>query len=173
MIVQTNAVSVPISAYLTLERFVEKIEENYKYKRQNTLVPKDPTNKILFVIDDIHLVKNLKLDLLEYFRSWCLNKGYYDTQNGYFKNIGQFGTIMAENIKYKPTVNKSDRFLFYVNSIYTEEIGMDKFKHFVSTWLTAQWSTSEQFQQSEIMLKYYVLTVNALISLLDKMKQNK
>ena len=173
MIVPTNVISVPISAYLTLDRFKEKVEENYRYKRQDTLVPKDPSKKILFVIDDIHHVRNLQLDLLEYFRSWCLNKGYYDTQNGYFKNIGQFGTIMAENIKYQSTSNKHDRFSFYVNSIYTEEIGMDKFKHFVSTWLTAQWSSSEQWQQSEIMIKYYVLTVNALISLLDKMKLNK
>jgi len=137
MLVPVNTITVPISAYLTIERFVEKLEENYIYKRQTVLVPKDPSKKILFIIDDIHLVKNLQLDLLEYFRSWCLNKGYYDTQNGYFKNIGQFGTIMAENIKYKPTTSKTDRFMFYVNSIYTEEIEMDKFKHFVSTWLTA------------------------------------
>jgi hypothetical protein len=53
---------------------------------------------------------------------------------------------MAENIKYQSTSNKHDRFSFYMNSIYTEEIGMDKFKHFVSTWLTAQWSSSEQWQ---------------------------
>ena len=59
MLVPTKVISVPISAYLTLDRFKEKVEENYRYKRQDTLVPKDPSKKILFVIDDIHLVRNL------------------------------------------------------------------------------------------------------------------
>ena len=59
MLVPTKVISVPISAYLTLDRFKEKVEENYRYKRQDTLVPKDPSKKILFVIDDIHLVRNV------------------------------------------------------------------------------------------------------------------
>jgi hypothetical protein len=42
-------------SYLTLELFKEKIEENYRKKRENSLVPKDPSKQILLVIDDVHM----------------------------------------------------------------------------------------------------------------------
>jgi hypothetical protein len=67
-----------MSDYLTIERFKERVEERYKIKRQNTLIPRDKEKKILFLIDDIHLSKNLKFDFLEFVRGWCLNGGYYD-----------------------------------------------------------------------------------------------
>ena len=33
MSVPINAISIPVSTYLTLDRFKEKVEENYKFKR--------------------------------------------------------------------------------------------------------------------------------------------
>jgi hypothetical protein len=38
-----KCISVPMTAYLTLDLFKENIEKYYKYKRQNTLTPKDKT----------------------------------------------------------------------------------------------------------------------------------
>lgn len=52
---QVSSLSIPMTAYLTLERLRFKIEEKYVNKRKNVMVPKDPTKKILLVIDDIHL----------------------------------------------------------------------------------------------------------------------
>lgn len=39
----SHSISVPMTAYLTLELFRERVEENYRKKRENSLVPKDPT----------------------------------------------------------------------------------------------------------------------------------
>ena len=44
---------------------------------------------------------------------------------------------MAQNIKYKSTMQKHDRFLYYANSLYCEEIGLQSFKNFVAVWMTA------------------------------------
>lgn len=40
---QSHSISVPMTAYMTLELFRERIEENYRKKRESTLVPKDPS----------------------------------------------------------------------------------------------------------------------------------
>ena len=61
-----KSVVVPMSAYLTLPRMRSKIEDCYSFKRKNTLVPKDPNQKILLVIDDIHMQRNLKVEVLEF-----------------------------------------------------------------------------------------------------------
>jgi hypothetical protein len=50
-----KAITVPMTSYLTFERFREKVEENYVYKRAHTLVPKEENKRLLFVIDDVHL----------------------------------------------------------------------------------------------------------------------
>ena len=78
-------VTVPMSAYLTLERFRERVEENYTYNRHDTLIPKDPSKRLLFVIDDVHLQRNLEVDLLEFLRAWCVCGGYFDVPRGCFK----------------------------------------------------------------------------------------
>lgn len=48
-------VTIPMTAYLTMDRMRQKIEEKYISKRKNTLVPADPNKRIVLVIDDIHL----------------------------------------------------------------------------------------------------------------------
>jgi len=49
------SLSIPMTAYLTMDRMREKIEREYTSKRKNMLVPRDKDKKILLVIDDIHL----------------------------------------------------------------------------------------------------------------------
>lgn len=93
-------ISVPMTAYLTMDRLREKIEEKYICKRKNTLIPKDPSKRIIIVIDDIHLQRNLKIEVLEFIRSWTVCRGYFDVAAGYFKKVSEFGTIMAENSNY-------------------------------------------------------------------------
>ena len=73
----SHSVSVPMSAYLTLDLFRERVEENYRKKRENALVPRDPSKQILLIIDDVHLQKNLQVELLEFLRSWSFCRGYF------------------------------------------------------------------------------------------------
>jgi hypothetical protein len=102
-----------------------------------------------------------------------MSKGYYDIQRGFFKNIGSFGTIMAENSEYRKTYCKFEgtsplesRFLFYANTIYLDEYDFDKYKTFVQHWLTSKmWNTSK------LINKYYILMTNSLMALLEKMKR--
>ena len=95
-----STVSVPMSAYMTLERLRTKVEENYMQKRKNTLIPRESEKRIVLVIDDIHLQKNLHVEILEFIRSWSICRGYFDVKAGFFKKIGEFGTIMAENSEF-------------------------------------------------------------------------
>ena len=55
MITPVTTISVPMSAYMTLERLRTKVEEKYKPKRKNTLIPRDSDKRVVLIIDDIHL----------------------------------------------------------------------------------------------------------------------
>ena len=96
-------VSIPMTAYLTMDRLREKIEEKYVSKRKNTLIPADQNKRIVLVIDDIHLQRNLKIEVLEFIRAWTICRGYFDVKAGFFKKVGEFGTVMAENCDYQAT----------------------------------------------------------------------
>ena len=84
------------------------------------------------MIDDIHLQSNIKANLLEFIRTWCVSKGYYDFQKGMFKSIGEFGTIMAKNSEYKsPNGDFNSRFPFYASTLYADEYEFDRYKIFI------------------------------------------
>jgi hypothetical protein len=122
VVIPVKPISVPMSAFMTHDLFKETIESNYRYKRQNKLTPKDPDSQILLVIDDVHMHRNLHVDLLEFLRSWCFCRGYFSTKQGFFKKIGDFGCIMAQNSNFVANTHKSERFLFYSTTLYCEEI---------------------------------------------------
>ena len=124
-------VSVPMTSYLTLETFRAKVELNYRKKRESTLIPRDSNKQILLIIDDVHLQKNLKVELLEFVRAWSFCKGYYSIQKQTFKKVKGFGVIMAENINFESTSTKSDRFLSHATTMYCNEIGQDQYKFFI------------------------------------------
>ena len=107
-----TTVSIPMTAYLTQDRLKQKIEEKYVQKRKNTLKPADPEKRIVLVIDDIHLQRNLKIEVLEFIRAWTICRGYFDIRAGFFKKVGEFGMVMAENSEYVATSAKKDRFTF-------------------------------------------------------------
>ena len=133
-----SQVLVPMSAYLTLTRMKAKIEQCYTPKKKNSLVPADPSKKVLIVIDDIHMQRNLKVEVLEFIRSWAVCSGYFDVAAGFFKKVGEFGTFMAENSEFVATSKKSERFLFHTTTLYCDELTIERMKDipFVNTWLT-------------------------------------
>ena len=163
-----ETVSIPMTAYLTMQRLREKIEEKYVCKRKNTLVPADPNKSIVLVIDDIHLQRNLKVEVLEFVRAWTICRGYFDVAAGYFKKVGDFGSIMAENSEYMATTNKKDRFAFLTTTLYCEEISIENSKPFIQTWFT-----TDAWSSSSLITKYYILITNALDKLLKQMKRNE
>ena len=126
-----KTIQIPMSAYLTTTKLRKKIEENYPAKRKNFLIPKDPKKRLVLVIDDIHMQRNLKIEVLEFIRSWSIAKGYFDVPSGYFKKVEDFCTIMAENSEFVSTTKKQDRFMMMTTTLYCEEITIDKFKPFV------------------------------------------
>lgn len=114
-----------MSCYLTIDRLKKVIEENYFSKRRSLMELKDKSKRVVIVIDDLHLQGNLKCNVLEFIRTWCTTKGYFDLANGLFKNIKNIATIMAENSDYRKNYCKAEgkeplnsRFLFYSNTLY-------------------------------------------------------
>jgi hypothetical protein len=95
-----------MTAYLTLELFKTRVEESYRKKRESSLVPKDSSKQILLVIDDVHMQGNLKVEILEFIRCWCFNRGYFSVQKNHFKKIADFGCIIAQNSSFKSTSPK-------------------------------------------------------------------
>jgi hypothetical protein len=73
-------IQVPMSAYVTIERIKENVETLYYSKRRNLLVPKDKDRPIVLIVEDVHLQSNLTVNILEFLRTWCMSKGYYDIQ---------------------------------------------------------------------------------------------
>lgn len=69
---------VPMSTFVTIERIKETVEHLYIYKRRNLLDPKDKERPIVLLIEDVHLQSNLNVNVLEFLRTWCMSKGYYD-----------------------------------------------------------------------------------------------
>ena len=94
-------------------------------------MPANPDKRIVLVIDDIHLQRNLKVEVLEFIRAWTICRGYFDVTAGFFKKVGEFGTVMAENSEYVATSNKKDRFSFQTTSVYCEEISIENAKPFI------------------------------------------
>ena len=66
--------------------------------------------------------RNLKVEVLEFIRSWSIAKGYFDVPAGYFKRVNEFGTVLAENSEFIATSKKSERFLFHTTTLYCDEI---------------------------------------------------
>ena len=110
-------------------------------RRRNLLEPRDKERPIVLMIDDVHLQQNMSVNILEFLRTWCMSKGYYDLQQGFFKGIGNFTTVCAENTDYRRSEQTKfpgrhpiqSRFLFYCNSIYLDEYdstGLERYKVF-------------------------------------------
>jgi len=71
-------IQVPMSSYVTIDRIKETVEAIYFSKRRNLLEPRDKERPVVLIIDDVHLQSNLNVNILEFIRTWCMSKGYYD-----------------------------------------------------------------------------------------------
>jgi hypothetical protein len=106
-----------------------------------------------------------------------MSKGYYDISQGFFKGVGNFTTVCAENTDYRRIEATKfpgrhpveSRFLFYSNSVYLDEndsMGLERYKVFAQ-----QWFTSKLWQTSKLLNKYYILIQNTMITFLDKLRR--
>lgn len=39
------------------------------------------------MIDDLHLQSNLKINIVEFMRTWTQSNGYFDVGEGFFKRV--------------------------------------------------------------------------------------
>jgi hypothetical protein len=92
-------------------------------KRKKAYIPKNENKKIIIMIDDLHMQSNLKVNLIEFIRTWTTAGGYFDVSAGYFKRITDFAVIMAQNSAYRVDKCKAEgkeplknRFLFYTTT---------------------------------------------------------
>lgn len=92
---QFDSVTVPMSSYLSFERLRKVVEKQYVAKRKKIFAPKNEGKKVVIVIDDLHLQGNLKLNIVEFMRTWTQSNGYFDVGAGFFKRIADFAIIMA------------------------------------------------------------------------------
>lgn len=92
-----------MSAFVSIEKIKETVEQFYHNKRRNLLEPKDKERNIVLLVEDVHLQSNLSVNILEFLRTWCMSKGYYDIQEGFFKGVGNFVTVTTENTDYRRT----------------------------------------------------------------------
>lgn len=105
------------------------------------------------------------MNLIEFMRTWTQSDGYFDVGAGYFKYIKDFMVVMAQNSEYR--VNKcqldgrqafSNRFLFYTNTQYNDEMPIEKFKPFIQHWLT-----SKMWSPNKLLQKYYIIITNGML----------
>lgn len=166
-----------MSAFVTVKRIQDTVEKLYFNKRRNLLEPRDKSRPIVLLIDDVHLQSNLNVNVMEFIRTWCMSKGYYDMEEGFFKGVGHFTTVCAENSDYRKSEQTkfpgrspvSSRFLFYSNTLYLDDYdsqGIDRFKS-----LGQQWLTSKVWNTSRLLNKYYVLIMNTVVAFLDKVRR--
>jgi hypothetical protein len=129
---------VPMSGHLSFDRLRHVVEKQYVAKRKKIFSPKNPTKKVVIMIDDLHLQSNLRINIVEFMRSWCTTNGYFDVGAGFFKRIADFSVIMAQNSSYRVDKCKLEgrerlrnRFLYYTNTQYTDEMPIEGYKSFV------------------------------------------
>ena len=172
---QFDSIIVPMSSYLSFESLRKVIEKQYVAKRKKIFSPKNENKKIIIMIDDLHLQSNLNINIVEFMRTWTQSNGYFDVGAGFFKRIGDFSIIMAQNSSYRVDKCKlegrqplKNRFLFYTNTQYADEMPIEKYKSFVQHWLT-----SKMWTPNKLLQKYYIIITNGLMQLLEKVKRQE
>lgn len=65
----------------------------------------------------------MKLNVVEFMRTWTSSNGYFDVVAGFFKRIADFSIVMAQNSNYRVDKCKvqgrkplKNRMLFYTNT---------------------------------------------------------
>lgn len=98
---QFDSVIIPMSSHLSIDKLRGNIEKLYTAKRKKIFIPKNNDKKIIIMIDDLHLQSNMKLNVVEFLRTWTGSNGYFDVGAGFFKRIADFSVVMAQNSNYR------------------------------------------------------------------------
>jgi len=159
---------------LSFDRLKKVVEKKYVAKRKKIFTPRDENKKVLIVIDDLHLQSNLSVNIIEFMRTWTRSNGYFDVGAGFFKRITDFAVIMAQNSSYRVDKCKTEgrsplknRFLYYTNTQYTDEMPIERYKIFVQHWLT-----SKMWTPNKLLQKYYIIITNGVMQLLERVKRS-
>lgn len=140
-----RSIWIPMTASNTITKSRKVFEQFYKISENRfVMVPIDNKDPV-FIIDDLHLEEHLNSNFSEFFRMWEAYGGYYHLENGYFVNVNKLRVLCSSNPKYRPDIgNKSERFTYYTNTIYFDELDNDRFRMFIQNWLTNKsWNTSK------------------------------
>lgn len=135
---------IPLTVPNTIEKSRKVFEQFYKISENRFVMTPIDSYKPLFIIDDLHMEENLNTSFSEFFRMWDLYGGYYRPENGHFVNVEELRVLCSSNPQVKRIKSQSDRFTYYTNTIYFDELDNDRFRIFVQSWLTNKsWNTSK------------------------------
>lgn len=134
-----------MTASVTVDKCRAVYEKFYKTSENRFVLTPIDSKDPLYIIDDLHLEENLNTNFSEFFRMWDTYGGYYHLEKGYFVNIDKLRVLCSSNPKARIGIDYSnDRFTYYTNTIYFDELDNDRFRMFVQNWLTNKsWNTSK------------------------------
>jgi len=140
-----RSIWVPMTASVTIQKSRKVFEQFYETSENRFVMSPIDSKPPLFIIDDLHLGDHLNSNFAEFFRMWDNYGGYYHLENGYFVNVEKLKILCSSNPKLtNASTNKSDRFTFYTNTIYFDDLDNDRFRIFIQNWLTNKsWNTSK------------------------------
>lgn len=172
-----RSIWIPMTATVTIDKARFVFEKFFKTSENRFIMNPIDEMKHIFIIDDLHLESqythgsNLRTNFSEFFRMWDNYGGYYHIENGYFVNIEKLRIMMAKkNISSKTKLHReSDRFTYYVNSLYFDELDNDRFRMFVQNWLTNKTASNT----SKLVNKFYILITNSLMSIKEKITRSE
>jgi hypothetical protein len=119
-------------------------EQFYKTSENRFVMTPIDAKEPLFIIDDLNLETHYNSNYSEFFRMWDTYGGYYHLENGYFVNIDKLRLVCSSNPSLASKGVESNRFTYYTNTIYFDELDNDRFRMFVQNWLTNKsWNTSK------------------------------
>ena len=116
----------------------------------------------------------MRVNLIEYIRTWTRAGGYFDVGAGHFKRIGDFAVLLAQNSEYRSEKCAlagrepyDNRFLYYTHSQYIDELPIEKYKPYLQHWLT-----SKMWAPNKLLQKYYIIITNCMLRLLEATKRS-
>ena len=139
-----RSIWIPLSVTTTINKWRKVYEKFFKTSENRHILTPIDSLKPLFIIDDLHLEDHLTSNFSEFLRMWENYGGYYNIENGQFVNIENLRVLCSRNPRMLKGKQDNDRFTYYINTIYFDELDNDRFRMFVQEWLTNKsWSTSK------------------------------
>ena len=162
-----RSIWIPLTVTTSIDKWRKVYEKFFKTSENRFIMTPLDSMKPLFIIDDLHLEDHLTSNISEFLRMWENYGGYYNIENGHFINIENLRVLCSRNPRMLKNKKNIDRFTYYINTIYFDELDNDRFRMFVQEWLTNKsWSTSK-------LVNKYILITNSLMSIKEKISKNE